>query len=354
MTEHEASARKKREAQETGDSGISTYATSAVAFVIVVALLPFATTRAMEKIRLLIQEAVAHAADRDPSGAVDVGRFATDLLLLTTPLLLAAVAVAAVVSGVQARGVIAFKRIFSFKIDLAQGFQSLASPARLFGIVRSLLAASAVSWLVVRGLRSHANEIAATTGRLEFVAPVAATIARSMVWDVALLGLVLALVDAVITRLQWARHLRMKDDEVRRENREDDGDPEVKHARKRAHAEMLEGDAINAVRDASVLATNPTHVACALRYKSGDDAPVLIASGEGDLAQAMKRAARAYGIPIVRNIPLARALLELPVGEAIPEELYEAVAEILTTILNESGSDLPPAAPLAEGEDPPY
>jgi len=75
---------------------------------------------------------------------------------------------------------------------------------------------------------------------------------------------------------------------------------------------------------------NPTHLACALKYKDDEDqAPVVVASGEGDLAERIVRAARDYGIPIVRDVPLAHALSELEVGEVIPEALYEAVAEIL-------------------------
>jgi flagellar biosynthesis protein FlhB len=76
---------------------------------------------------------------------------------------------------------------------------------------------------------------------------------------------------------------------------------------------------------------NPTHLATALRYDEGegDEAPVVVANGEGDLAKRIVEAAHAYGVPVVRDVPLARALAELEIGEQIPEALYEAVAEIL-------------------------
>jgi type III secretion protein U len=94
---------------------------------------------------------------------------------------------------------------------------------------------------------------------------------------------------------------------------------------------MLAAATVGNVRHASVVVVNPTHVACALRYEEaeGDAAPVVVASGEGDLAQRIIRAAHDYGVPVVRDVPLARALIELEVGDAIPEALYEAVAEIL-------------------------
>ena len=85
------------------------------------------------------------------------------------------------------------------------------------------------------------------------------------------------------------------------------------------------------VKTASVVIVNPTHIACALRYdeEGGDEAPVVVASGHGDLAQQIMAAARQYGVPILRDVPLARALVELEIGASIPEALYEAVAEIL-------------------------
>jgi flagellar biosynthesis protein FlhB len=126
----------------------------------------------------------------------------------------------------------------------------------------------------------------------------------------------------------------MSKDEVRREYREQDGDPQLKAARERAYQEMLAQATVASVRTASVVVVNPTHVACALRYdeKEGDEAPVVVASGQGELAQRIRAAAEDYGVPVVQDVPLARALVELRVGETIPEALYEAVAEILREI----------------------
>ena len=92
---------------------------------------------------------------------------------------------------------------------------------------------------------------------------------------------------------------------------------------------MLASATVGNVKNATVVVVNPTHFATALKYdeKDGDEAPVVVATGEGDLAQRIISAARDY--PVLRDVPLARALTELQVGDAIPEALYEAVAEIL-------------------------
>jgi type III secretion protein U len=123
----------------------------------------------------------------------------------------------------------------------------------------------------------------------------------------------------------------MSKDEVKREYKESEGDPQIKQARERAHHEMLASAAVGNVRNATVVIVNPTHLATALRYdeQEGDQAPVVVASGEGDLAARIVAAARDFGVPVVRDVPLARALAELSIGDAIPEALYEAVAEIL-------------------------
>src|SRR5277367_5759118 len=105
-----------------------------------------------------------------------------------------------------------------------------------------------------------------------------------------------------------AREAPDDQDEVKREHRESEGDPMIRAARHRAYQELLAQVAIANVRTATVVVVNPTHLACALRYdeKGGDEAPVVVASGEGELAQRIVAAAADWGIPVVRDVPLAR------------------------------------------------
>jgi flagellar biosynthesis protein FlhB len=137
----------------------------------------------------------------------------------------------------------------------------------------------------------------------------------------------------------------MSKDDVRREFREAEGNPEVRAQRRRAHQEALVGSLLNAVKDATVVVVNPTHLATALHYVAEDaeSAPRVVAQGQGELARAIIEAARAYGVPCVRDVPVARALAELEVGDEIPEALYEAVAEILRELARteETGSRQP-------------
>jgi flagellar biosynthesis protein FlhB len=180
-------------------------------------------------------------------------------------------------------------------------------------------------------MKEHAPDIAHVVGRLGFVGVLAGTIAARACRDAALFGVAVGAVDLLVTRRAWMKRLRMSKDEVKREYKESEGDPQLKAARERAHHEMLASATVANVKNATVVVVNPTHIACALRYdeEEGDEAPLVVSVGEGDLARQIVEAAHAYGIPVLRDVPLARALVELVPGDRIPEELYEAVAEIL-------------------------
>jgi flagellar biosynthesis protein FlhB len=204
--------------------------------------------------------------------------------------------------------------------------------------LRAALFGAAVAWFAYSALHDHAGDIARTAGRLPEAASVAAVIALAVVKRAAILGVFLAVLDVVVTRRSWRKKLMMSKTDVKREHKESEGDPQVKAARERAHHEMLAAATIANVQKASVVIVNPVHIACALRYdeEDGDEAPVVLASGHGDLAARIVDAARAYGVPILQDIPLARALVELEVGSPIPEALYEAVAEILREAWSEN------------------
>lgn len=145
------------------------------------------------------------------------------------------------------------------------------------------------------------------------------------------LAAALALVGAAslaLERRRLHRALRMTRDEVRREVREDEGDPAHRAERRRAHRALLDG---GPVARATVVVVNPTRIAVALRHDRGeDDAPRVLAKGSGLAAARIRSAARRAGVPIVRDVPLARALHRLAdVGDEIPEELYDAAAALL-------------------------
>ena len=142
---------------------------------------------------------------------------------------------------------------------------------------------------------------------------------------------VIALADLVWQRYQFRKGHMMAKEEVKQEYKEMEGDVHIKHKRKQLHQEMLQNDALQSARQATVIVTNPTHLAVALYY-DGEETPLplVLAKGEGALAEGMMKAAREAGVPVMQNIPLARSLTtNSDVGQYVPSELVEPVAELL-------------------------
>jgi flagellar biosynthesis protein FlhB len=329
----EPTPKRLRKAQEEGDSPLSVFASQSVAFLAAIAIAPSAITALAVTAGADLRSAIARASDVSPTTAFDGGAVATSIVALSAPILAAAAVSGAVTSLVQTGGVIATKKLTPKldKLNPITGLKQLVSMQRLIAILRSALFAGGVVFIVNSALRAHATDLARTVGRLDATASLAGTIALDVAKRAGVFGLFLAVLDVVVTRRSWRKRLMMGKDEVKREHKESEGDPQLKAARERAHHEMLASATIANVKTASVVVVNPTHIACALRYdeKEGDEAPVVVASGHGDLAAKIIEAARQYGVPVLRDVPLARALVELEVGTAIPEALYEAVAEIL-------------------------
>jgi flagellar biosynthesis protein FlhB len=329
-------ARRLRRARDEGDSGASPYATQAVAFLVAVVLAPAAGVATAERTSLDLRAAMKTVV---PPGAIprlDPFRLAVEIIGLTAPLLAAVGLAVAIVHAAQTSGVVSPRRLAPTmgRLHPGAGLKALFSGVRVFSVVRSLVAALAVGVLASRALREHISEWARLSGRLAGVVPAISASARSLALQAGCVGLVLGAIDLVFMRHAWLRRLRMTKEEVRREHRDAEGDPQTKSARERAYQEMLAQATVANVRSASVVVVNPTHLACALRYdtRQGDEAPVVTAKGEGSLAARIARAAHDCSVPLVRDVGLARALVEVELGDAIPEALYEAVAGILGEI----------------------
>ena len=156
------------------------------------------------------------------------------------------------------------------------------------------------------------------------------------VWTRALLlAAALGALDLLLARWRHRRSLRMSRDEVRREHREQEGDPRHRAHRRAAHRQLLLAGRERGVKAASVVVVNPVHLAVALRWAPEEcDAPYLVARGREEEAAALRSEALALGIPVVRDVALARGLVQYDVGEEVPEELYRAAAVVLQHALD--------------------
>lgn len=217
------------------------------------------------------------------------------------------------------------------RFDLVEGVAQMFSQDAMVEALRSFAKVALIGWIAWITLRDGMRGTLALSGR-----PPADALAAggSLLVTLGLRtgGALLAvgLLEILWRRWKHRRDLRMSKEEVQRESKESEGDPHTKQERQRAHQELLAQSAVEAARTASVVVVNPTHLAVALQYDEDEmEAPRVVAKGEDHVARRIVEAAREAGVPVMRDVPLARALFDLEIGDEIPEPLYEAVAAVL-------------------------
>ncbi len=254
------------------------------------------------------------------------------VLRLSGPIVLAAAAGAAAAGVLQTGGLLAPEalRFRPERLGPMAGLRRMLSGAALAQAALSLSAAAAA---VAAGL-SALLDAAPALSQAPRMRPPEAWMTAAGAGRAALLPLLGVLAaaggaDLLLQRRRHLRALRMTRAEQEREHREDEGDPRLRAERRR-----IQAGPPSSAPPAACVVVNPTRLAVALGHRRGsDDPPLVLAKGAGRRAASLRRAARLRGIPVVRDPALARALFRLAeVGEAIPEELYEAVAAVLAHV----------------------
>jgi len=220
------------------------------------------------------------------------------------------------------------------KLNPIEGFKNMFKLKNLVELIKSsikLFLAVLLAYLVVKGsLRDIYLSIEAP---LVDSVQIVAVLLKRIVFRVGLVFITIAVIDMYYQKWQYKKDMRMTKDEVKREYKAEEGDPQIKGARKQIHYEMVMQGRVQEVKNADAIVTNPEQLALAIRYdESTMNAPTVIAKGQRLWAQKIIEMAKKHNIPIMRNIPLAHALNKLEVGDEVPEELYEAVAEILVFV----------------------
>lgn len=146
--------------------------------------------------------------------------------------------------------------------------------------------------------------------------------------------LAITLADATYARFRWRKRHRMSKEELKQEMKESDGNPEIKGRMKQLRMARVKKRMMAAVPKATVIVTNPTHYAVALRYEAGMAAPICVAKGVDALALRIRAVAAEHGVAVIENPPLARALhATVEIDREIPAEHYRAVAEVIGFVM---------------------
>ncbi|MCA8995955.1 MAG: EscU/YscU/HrcU family type III secretion system export apparatus switch protein [Planctomycetaceae bacterium] len=219
------------------------------------------------------------------------------------------------------------------RLSPTNGWNRLFSPeSALRGGLSVLKLAStvAVVLLILRSFTSRWRENPFTSG-----ASLSTGVFVPMLFGLAFITFSWGLVDYAF---RWWRHqqkLKMSRQEIQDEQKDDQGDPQIRARMRRIQKETaMQRKALQEVPNATMVITNPTHYAVALRYESGKmNAPVVVAKGTDAVARRIAETARKHGIPVLERKPLTRAIFALAdVGDEIPAEFYRAIAELLAHV----------------------
>lgn len=309
----------------------------AIALITLVAAAPLLLTRLLTSTGEVLVLGLSEAGSLDVPGALDYAwsSMRSVLLAVAPPvgLVLAAVALtgAALTKGRPNLWAVAPR------VELLKPKTGIK---RIFGVTGLLEAAKGLAKLTAVAIvcatvlpAAYATFLEGPPSLGDFLRQLAG-FAEPLLWRIAAVGLLIGVIDLLISRKRFKKQTLMTKTEVRRESKNTEGDPMLRQARRQRAAQLSRNRMIADVTTATVVVTNPTHIAIALRYSADDPAPIIIARGAGVLAGKIKSKAWAAGIPVQENKPLARSLYRAcRVGDVIPVELYSAVAAVLASVM---------------------
>jgi len=260
-----------------------------------------------------------------------------EALRIVMPFVLIVLVVGMFAEFLQVGIVLAFKKLAPSgkKLNVITNLKNIFSKKNLVECLKSIVKIVFLSVLVALVIRDALPALMAVphTG-MGGMAQALGGMLRVLLINVAVAYIIISLADLAWQRFQHRKQLMMSKEEVKQEYKQMEGDPHIKGMRKQLHQEMAMQNAVGNARKASVLITNPTHLAIAIYYEPEETPlPVVLAKGEGAVAEQMMRAAREAGVPVMQNIPLAHTLMrDAQPDQYIPGELIEPVAEVLRLV----------------------
>jgi flagellar biosynthetic protein FlhB len=257
-------------------------------------------------------------------------------ILATLGPMLAAVAVV-ILLGSAVQGGIHFKK-FEGKFEqfnLLNGVKRVFGTQALWEGVKSVVKTAVVGIVLLVVVESLMPVLMGAGGLpVSALLDAASAGAGSLIQFAVVAGLGLAAFDVFVVMKRNQKKTRMSKKEVKDEAKNTDGDPLIKSQRRSRQLTMSRNRMMAGIASADVVVVNPTHVAVALKYEPGKSAPRVVAKGQGEVAARIREKAAEENVPMVRDIPLARAIhAACEIGQEIPVDLYDAVARVLAFVM---------------------
>lgn len=258
------------------------------------------------------------------------------LVLLVGPIFIVAMVIG-VAAQVLQTGLLQIENALTPDLNKLNPLNSLGRIFSMKGVVelfKSLVKLGAISTILYMLLKAEIHKIPyLSTLSIEQILAFLGAIVFKLLLTTGIFMLILSVADYFFQRWQLEKEMRMTKQEIKEEHKAREGDPMIKSRIRRVQREMASRKMMSEVPKGDVVITNPTHIACVMKYSDKLPAPQLIAMGADLVAEKIKEIARQNNIPIVENKPLARTIFKtMKVGQVIPRELFVAVAEVLSYV----------------------
>jgi flagellar biosynthetic protein FlhB len=339
----EPTDKKKRDARQKGNIPKSRDLAAAMLFLAGLTLLKYIGPWMAWHMKIFFEKMIAlDMASLEIPERKEVIPFAIDwciwLGLLVGPFLFLLFVAAYLVHYYQVRWVITTEplKFDPNKFNPVSGFKRMFATRNLVMLAMNLLKLTLIMsvawWMVIDEVQNVSAMVEMETmGMFVYATDKVLRLAQIL----AILLMALGFADFYYQKWKHNKDLKMTKQEIKEEFKQMDGDPQVKQKRRQKQMEMAQQRMMAEVPQAEVVVRNPTHYAVAVSYKTGMTAPVVVAKGKDRLAEQIIAVARENRVPLVENPPLARELYRrVEIGDHIPEELFAAVAEILTSVMS--------------------
>jgi flagellar biosynthetic protein FlhB len=301
-------------------------------------LLPMLVGNAFEAVQKLFVQIGSVASNPEPTALSAL--MGQALIAFMTALLPMALGMMVVGTAAAAQGGVTFAtksmKPTLKKLNPFPGIKKMFGMQGLWETTKALIKTAALGTVVIV-TSDRAQALVSSAGALPLSA-VAATFTDSailMFRVVAVTGLIIAVADYVVVRMKTMKQLKMSKYEITQEHKQSEGDPHMKAHRRGIQMSMSRNRMMSDAADADVLLVNPTHVAVALKYDPAKGAPRVVAKGAGEVASKLRAIAQENRVPMVQDIPLARALhASCDLGQEVPAQLFTAVARVLAFVMH--------------------
>lgn len=329
-------AKRLRDARRKGQVAKSAELNSAFVLLAVLGALWLGAGSGHQGLGALVAEAMRLAFERDFQAVLPavLERAALWVFISFAAIFITVGSVAGLVCRLQVGSVFSMDPVMPKleRVNPMAGLKRIFSKKTLVNFVMTLLKTllvTAVVWGVAKALMADALRLPRL--QPETIGMVGGLVVMSMLAGAWLVNAVLSVADVFIQRHWYIDDMKMAKHEVKRDHKESEGNPEVKGQRRMLAMELVFEELEAKVAKANVVVVNPTHIAVALSYRPGEtDLPVVVAKGGDDMAAMIRRIAESRGIPVVRDVALARRVFETtPVDEYIGRDLFEPVARLL-------------------------